>query len=208
MSHPRLAVFARQATGQVAPLRVIEGQRTGLSRSSHGVFLDLKHHEVVAPSPVASAIVVYRRLQKGDTPPIRTIQGGLTHLSSPQGVAVDDSNDELVVANDGRLSILVFDRKADGDVAPLREIIGPATGITTPEGIVVDPAHDEIILADEGDPDAVPVIPPALRVFRRTDSGDVAPFRVITGPSTGLLRPRQLQLDTKPLVVEPRQRMV
>src|SRR5207249_11964914 len=68
---------------------------------------------------------------------------------------------------------------------------------STPEGIVVDPVHDEIILADEGDPEANPVIPPSLRIFRRTDSGNVTPFRVITGPSTGLIRPRQLQLDTE-----------
>src|SRR5437762_10624587 len=125
------------------------------------------------------------------------IQGSLTHLNSPQGVAVDNTNHEVVVSNDGRLSILVFDRLANGNVAPLREIIGPATGITTPEGIVVDPVHDEIILADEGDPEANPVVPPSLRIFRRTDSGNVTPFRVITGPSTGLIRPRQLQLDTE-----------
>jgi DNA-binding beta-propeller fold protein YncE len=196
VSHPRLAVFARQAKGQVAPLRIIEGQRTGLSRSSHGVFLDTVNNEVVAPSPLAGAIVVYGREQKGNTPPIRMIQGPKTHLNSPQGVAVDNVNHEIVVANDGALTILVFDRLANGDVAPLREIIGPATGIATPEGIVVDPVHDEIILADEGNADTgLPA--PSLRVFRRTDNGNVAPIRVITGPSTGLLRPRQLQLDTE-----------
>jgi hypothetical protein len=195
VSHPRLAVFARQAKGQVAPLRIIEGQRTGLSRSSHGVFLDTVNNEVVAPSPLAGAIVVYGREQKGNTPPIRMIQGSKTHLNSPQGVTVDNVNHEIVVANDGALTILVFDRLANGDVAPLREIIGPATGITTPEGIGVDPVHDEIILADEGNADMG--VPPSLRVFRRTDNGNVAPIRVITGPTTGLLRPRQLQLDTE-----------
>ena len=197
MSHPRLAVFARKATGQVAPIRIIEGQRTALSRSSHGVFLDAEHDEIIAPSPLSSAIVVYRRNQKGNTPPKRMIQGLNTHLSGPQGVAVDLKNDELVVSNDNRFSILVFDRRADGNVNPLREIIGPLTGITTPEGIVVDPVHDEIILSDEGDPEANPVIPASLRVFRRTDNGNVAPIRVITGPNTGMLRPRQLQLDTE-----------
>ena len=161
------------------------------------MFLDAEHDEVVAPSPLASAIVVYKRNQKGNTPPIRTVQGSLTHLNSPQGVAVDLRNDELIVANDNRFSILAFDRRADGNASPKREIIGPATGITTPEGIVVDPVHDEIILADEGDPDARPVIPPSLRVFRRTDNGNVAPIRVITGPRSGLTRPRQLQLDTE-----------
>ena len=197
MSHPRLAVFARKAKGQVAPLRVIEGQQTALSRSSHGLFLDAVNNEIVAPSPLASAVVVYGREQQGNTAPIRKIQGGLTRLDSPQGVAVDNTNHELVVSNDGRLSIVVFDRTATGNVAPVREIRGDLTLITTPEGIVVDPVHDEIILADEGDPEASPVNPPKLLVYDRTANGNVAPKRVITGPNTGLFRPRQLQLDTE-----------
>jgi len=181
----------------VAPLRVIEGQQTALSRSSHGVFLDALHDEIVAPSPLAAAVVVYEREQHGNTPPIRKIQGGLTRLDSPQGVAVDNTNHELVVSNDGRLSIVVFDRTANGNVGPLREIFGSNTLITTPEGIVVDPVHNEIVLADEGDPEASPVIPPKLLVFDRTANGNVAPKRVIAGPNTGLFRPRQLQLDTE-----------
>ena len=193
MSHPRLAVFARQANGQVAPLRVLEGQKTEISRSLHGIYVDVPNDEIVIPSNVAGAILVFGRTQKGNTPPRRKIQGSRTHLYSPQGVAVDDKHNELVVSNDTRLSILVFDRLANGNVAPVREIIGPKTGITNPQGIVVDSVHDEIILSDEGGKGTN--VPPALRIFRRTDSGDVAPLRVITGPNTGMLRPRQIQLD-------------
>lgn len=198
MSHPRLAVYARKANGQAAPLRVLEGQKTGISRSFHGIYIDVPHDEVIAPSNVAAAILVFGRTQSGNTPPRRVIQGSRTHLDSPQGVAVDDKHDELIVSNDTRLSILVFDRVANGNVAPLREIIGPKTGITNPQGIVVDPVHDEIILADEGKSKVEGVrLAASLRVFRRTDSGDVAPIRVISGPKTNMLRPRQIQLDTQ-----------
>jgi len=195
VSHPRLAVFARQANGQVAPLRVLEGQKTGISRSLHGIYVDIPNDEVVIPSNVAGAILVFGRTQSGNTPPRRMIQGSRTHLHSPQGVAVDNKHDELVVSNDTRQSILVFERAANGNVAPVREIIGPKTGITNPQGIVVDPVHDEIILSDEGGKGTK--MPPALRVFRRTDNGDVAPLRVISGSDTGMLRPRQIQLDTE-----------
>jgi DNA-binding beta-propeller fold protein YncE len=195
VSHPRLAVFARQANGQVAPLRVLEGQKTEISRSLHGIYVDIPNDEIVIPSNVAGAILVFGRTQSGNTPPRRKIQGARTRLHSPQGVAVDDKHDELVVSNDTRNSILVFERTANGNAAPLREIIGPRTGITNPQGIVVDPVHDEIILSDEGGKGTK--TPPALRVFRRTDNGDVAPLRVITGPSTVMLRPRQIQLDTE-----------
>ena len=186
-------MFARQANGQVAPLRVLEGQKTGISRSLHGIYVDIPNDEVVIPSNVAGAILVFGRTQSGNTPPRRMIQGSRTHLHSPQGVAVDNKHDELVVSNDTRQSILVFERAANGNVAPVREIIGPKTGITNPQGIVVDPVHDEIILSDEGGKGTK--MPPALRVFRRTDNGDVAPLRVISGSDTGMLRPRQIQLD-------------
>ena len=167
-----------------------------LSRSLHGIYVDIPHDEVVIPSNVAGAILVFGRTQSGNTPPKRMIEGIHTHLSSPQGVAVDDKNNELIVSNDTRNSILVFDRLANGDVAPKREIIGPKTGISSPQGIVVDPVHDEIILSDEGGKGKEKP-PPMMRVFRRTDSGDVAPIRVISGPRTGLIRPRQIQLDTE-----------
>src|SRR6266568_6891412 len=115
-----------QANGQVAPLRIVEGQNTNISRSGHGVAIDLVHNEVVMPSAMAGAIVVHRRDADGNVAPLRTIIGSLTRLNSPQGVAVDLVNDEIAVSNDSRNSILVFRRTANGNVAPLREIFGPA----------------------------------------------------------------------------------
>jgi len=168
------------------------------------VYIDIPNDEVIMPSNVAAAVLVFGRTQSGNTPPKRVIQGPLTHLHSPQGVAVDNKHNELIVSNDTRLSILVFERTANGNVAPVREIVGPLTGIKSPQGIVVDPLHDEIILSDEGKPgedakqlDEGVKPKPALLVFRRTDSGNVAPIRVISGPQTGMLRPRQIQLDTQ-----------
>lgn len=193
MSHPRLAVYARQANGQVAPLRVIEGQRTALTRSSHGIHLDLVNDEIIVPSNLASAVLVFGRGARGNVAAERVIIGLNTRLVSPQGVAVDNTNNELVVSNDSRNGILVFERTANGDVAPLREIIGPSTGLLDTQGIAVDPVHDEIIIANAGDPEAG--IPASILVFPRTANGDVAPIRKITGPNTGILRPRQLQLD-------------
>lgn len=197
MSHPRLAVFARQANGQVAPLRVIEGRRTGLSRSTHGVAFDPVNDEIVAPSNLTASILAFDRTTSGNTLPVRTIQGPLTRLDSPQGIAIDNVHEEIAVSDESKNSVLVFRRTAIGNVAPLREIRGPRTGIVRPQGVAVDPVHDEIIVAIEGQPERRPAVPPALLVFPRTASGDVPPIRTISGPTTGLLRPRQLQLDTE-----------
>ncbi len=188
-------MFARQSNGQVAPLRVIEGRRTGLSRSTHGIAVDLVNDEIVVPSNLAAAILTFDRTTSGNVAPIRSIRGSLTRLDSPQGVAIDNLHEEIVVSEEYRGSVLVFRRTATGNVAPLREIKGPKTGIVRAQGVTVDPVREEIIVAVEGDPHASPPVSPALLVFPRAADGDVPPIRRIGGPATGLLRPRQLQLD-------------
>ncbi len=193
VSHPRIAVFGRLANGVVAPLRVIEGSRTGLSRSMHGIAVDTVNDEIVAPGNLSSAILVFSRTAAGDAPPLREIIGPLTTLRSPQGVAVDTTNEELLVADETRKSIFVFERTAAGNVAPLRRISGPATGLTSPQHVALDPVHDELIVSDKGS--RAEGIPPAIYVFPRLQNGDGAPIRTISGELTLLSEPRQLQYD-------------
>lgn len=193
MSHPRLAVFARQANGVVAPLRVIEGSTTTLTRSMHGIAVDTMNNEIVAPVNLASAIAVFSRTAAGDAAPLRRIIGPLTQLNSPQGVAIDNTHNELLVADESSQRILVFTRTASGNVAPLRTIAGPSTGLTSPQHVAVDPVHDEIIVSDKGSSDAG--VDPAIFTFPRLQNGDGAPIRAITGTATMLSEPRQLQYD-------------
>ena len=192
MSQPRIAAFARLANGNVAPTRVIQGQLTHLSRTTHGIYYDATHDEIVAPNPLAAAIVIFRGGAAGEEAPVRTIQGAQSGLSRPETVTVDEKNDELFVGDPGDRRVLVYKRNADGDAKPLRTIQGPKTKLLQVVGIGVDPNRDLLVVSTYS---RLPGGVTGLLVFGRTDSGDVAPKRVIAGPKTGITRLRQIALD-------------
>jgi hypothetical protein len=176
----------------VAPARVIQGQLTHLSRTTHGIAYDSTHDEIVAPNPLAAAVVIFRGGAKGEEAPIRTIQGAQTGLSRPETVAVDEKNNELLVGDPGDRRVLVFSREADGDAKPLRVIQGPKTKLLQVVGISVDPVRDLLVVSTYS---RLAGGVTGILIFGRTDEGDVAPRRVISGPKTGITRLRQIGLD-------------
>jgi hypothetical protein len=176
----------------VAPARVIEGQATHLSRTTHGIAYDATHDEIVAPNPLAAAVVVFRGGAMGEEAPIRTIQGAGSGLSRPETVAVDEPHNELFVGDPGDRRVLVFKRDADGNAKPLRTIQGPKTKLLQVVGVAVDPSRDLLIVSSYSRlADGVT----GLLIFGRTDEGNVAPRRVIAGARTGITRLRQIAVD-------------
>ena len=165
---------------------------THLSRTTHGIAYDATHDEIVAPNPLAAAVVIFRGGAVGEEAPIRTIQGARTGLSRPETVAVDEKNDELFVGDPGDRRVLVYKRDADGDAKPLRTIQGPKTKLLQVVGIGVDPNRDVLVVSTYS---RLPGGVTGLLVFGRTDDGDVAPRRVIAGPRSGITRLRQIALD-------------
>jgi len=165
---------------------------THLSRTTHGIAYDATHDEIVAPNPLAAAVVIFRGGAVGEEAPIRTIQGARTGLSRPETVAVDEKNDELFVGDPGDRRVLVYKRDADGDAKPLRAIQGPKTKLLQVVGIGVDPNRDVLVVSTYS---RLPGGVTGLLVFGRTDDGDVAPRRVIAGPRSGITRLRQIALD-------------
>jgi len=165
---------------------------THLSRTTHGIAYDTTHDEIVAPNPLAAAIVIFRGGASGEEAPIRTIQGARSGLSRPETVAVDEKNDELFVGDPGDRRVLVYKRDADGDAKPLRTIQGPKTKLLQVVGIAVDPNRDVLVVSSYS---RLPGGVTGLLIFGRTDDGDVAPRRVIAGPRSGITRLRQIALD-------------
>jgi hypothetical protein len=176
VANPRIAVFARLANGNAAPVRVIEGGRTRLSRTSHAIAFDEKNDEIVVPNPYAEAILFFSGNAAGDVAPIRAIQGPRTLLSENDELALDTVHNEVIVPT--RQAILVFSRLANGDVAPLRIIAGPKTRLNRARGVAVDPVNNIIAIGNRD--------PNGILIFNRTDEGDVAPRSVISGPNTGI----------------------
>jgi len=171
---------------------VIQGQLTRLSRTTHGIAYDATNDEIIAPNPLAAAVVIFRGGANGEEAPVRTLQGARTGLSRPETVAVDEKNNEIFVGDPGDRRVLVFKRDADGDASPVRVIQGPKTKLLQVVGIAVDPVRDLLVVSTYSRLQGGVT---GLLIFGRTDQGDVAPRRVIAGPKTGITRLRQIGLD-------------
>ena len=160
----------------------------------HAIDYDAIHDELVIPSPLAQAILVFQGGANGEQAPLRFIQGPHTQIvgtgyGALDAVTTDGVNNEiyLPVASN---SVLVFDRMANGDVAPKRILHGPDTGINFPASdergglpaVGVDPVHNILVVPSRGSG----LASASLLIFDRTASGNAKPLRVISGPKTEL----------------------
>jgi DNA-binding beta-propeller fold protein YncE len=160
----------------------------------HGLFYDPRHDEIVVPVALGGAVLALRGGASGGDAPLRVLQGPHTGLVQPDTLNVDLEHDELIV-DSGDDSVLVFPRTASGDVAPIRRIGGPKTRINNIFGLAVDPTRNLILVANRIESDGSRESIDGILVFNRTDNGDVAPLRTITGPHTGIIKIRQITVD-------------
>jgi DNA-binding beta-propeller fold protein YncE len=140
------------------------------------------------------SITVYPKDAKGDTAPLRVIQGPKTQLDWPTALAVHPDRGEIFVANDTADSVIVFRSDANGDVAPIRVIKGPRTMVKNPTGVTVDLKNNELWVANFGSH--------AATVFPIDAEGNVTPKRVIRSgpvdaPSAMLSNPHTVAYDSK-----------
>ena len=183
--------YARLAKENTVPVRILEGQKTQISRTMHSMEYDPAHDELVVNSPLTQSILTFKGGSGGETPPVRVISGPKTQIRGTDydgndKMSMDTVNGEIYigVATDGgpgKGVVLVFDRTANGDVAPKRIIGGPNTkfDFPTPKGqgfphMAVDPVRNILIVSTRG----------SLLLFDRTASGDAKPKGVISGPKT------------------------
>jgi DNA-binding beta-propeller fold protein YncE len=166
-----IAIYAQNASGADAPLRMIRGPKTGLG-DPHGVVFDSKNNEIV---------VANHGNQNGrqTTPGTVTLRrrGGAADVGALVGGRFEEP------------SITVYDGEATGDVAPVRRIQGAKSGLNWPMAIQVDTEHNEIAVANSGDS--------SVRIFPRTADGDAAPVRVLKGARTGIRGPMGVTIDPK-----------
>lgn len=147
---PSIAVFAADAKGDVAPIRKIQGVRTGLNWPM-AIDVDLEHNEIYVANNGDSSIRVFRRSDHGDVAPVRVVKGALTGINGPMGVGLDRKSGEVWVANYGAHSALVFARTAAGNVAPARILRNapagsPTVGFGNPGAVAYDSKRDEILV--------------------------------------------------------------
>jgi hypothetical protein len=178
VAHPQIAVFARLADKNTQPVRKIEGQKTLLGRTMHGLTYDEIHDEFTVPQQFAQAILTFRGGANGEEAPIRVIQGSKTRLIAPDRVAVDAVNSEIY-APEGNV-ILVYNRMDNGNVAPKRTIEGPNAGKAL-DAIAIDPVNN-LLVVGAGGGGGNSETETRFLVFERTASGDAKPLLNIKGP--------------------------
>ena len=197
-----ILTFRGGANGQEAPIRIIQGPKTGTIGSRLDV--DPIHDEIFTYTE--TSIKVYPREANGDVAPIRVIEGPDTQLRRAQSVSVDPINDILVVGlNSGfgtyrasigdsrdpeRGAILVFNRTDNGNVKPRGVIRGPKSGIIRINQMRVYPERKLIIGAMPGIRDQMEPEGAFLGVWLYDDNGDVPPmWKIPVGPTTMLRKP-------------------
>jgi DNA-binding beta-propeller fold protein YncE len=147
---PSISTYAGEAKNDEAPLRTIQGQRTGLNWPM-GMSLDPIHNEIAVASYGSDSILIFHRTDEGDVAPVRVIHGGLTSIAGPMGVSIDTKNDEIWVTNYREHSAAVFARTAQGNVAPKRLVRNalpgtPAVGFGNPGAVAYDSKRDQILV--------------------------------------------------------------
>ena len=168
-----MVVFRKYATKDEAPLRLLQGDKTGLA-DPHGIALDSKNGWIFISNH--GAVSSRRPLAQGQ-------EREKANWPLERAQALPGSGRSLPP------SIIVHDMKATGDTPPLRVIQGPKTQFNWPTGLAVDEQRGEIYVAND--------MGNSILVFNVTDSGDVAPKRMIKGPKTNLASPTGVWVDLK-----------
>jgi len=147
---PSITVYAADAKGDAAPLRQIQGDRTGLNWPM-AIDVDRGRNEIAVANDGDSSVRVFRRGDTGNVAPVRVIKGPRTLINGPMGVAYDLENNEIWVANYGDHTALVFPIAANGNVAPKRILRNapagsPTVGFGNPGAVAYDSKRDEILV--------------------------------------------------------------
>jgi DNA-binding beta-propeller fold protein YncE len=147
---PSITVYSKTASGDAAPVRVIQGPRTGLNWPT-GIAIDPERGDLFVTNDTTDSILVFDADASGDVAPRRVLKGPKTGLKNPTGLALDMQRGELWVANFGGHTATAYRMNAQGDVAPLRTIRAAADGVPSlmigNPGAVAYDTKRELILA-------------------------------------------------------------
>jgi len=147
---PSITVYAADAKGDVAPIRTIQGEKTGLNWPM-AIDVDRTRNEIAVANDGDSSVRIFRRTDSGNVAPVRVIKGPRTGITGPMGVAYDLKNNEIWVANYGEHAAVVFPITATGNVAPKRILRNapagsPTVGFGNPGAVAYDSKRDEILV--------------------------------------------------------------
>jgi DNA-binding beta-propeller fold protein YncE len=176
-----VVVFRKDADKDEAPLRLLQGDDTGLA-DPHGIAVDPKE-DVFFVANYGS-----RGLRRAD----QEIRTGVPGLGKGRDKANWPLGREYAIPGSGTHaapSITVHALASKGNDRPVRKIQGPKTQLNWPTGIAFDAERRELYVAND--------MGPSILVFDADARGDVAPKRVLKGAKTKLANPTSVSLDLK-----------
>jgi DNA-binding beta-propeller fold protein YncE len=147
---PSINVYPLDASGDTAPLRVIQGPKTQLDWAG-GMNVDPDTQEIYVANDVGNSILVFRETDNGNVAPSRIIKGSKTGLNHPAGISIDTKNKEFWVSNMGNSSATCYSLKANGDAAPVRTIRSAPLGRQSvkfgkPQAVAYDSKREQYLV--------------------------------------------------------------
>jgi hypothetical protein len=159
-----IVVFPREANGDVAPIRVIEGPDTQIrfteqdvgNGNTPPVRIDPVHNLLIVPSNAergaergtGGSLLIFDRAASGNAKPLRVIRGPKTGLGNLRGQLEVYGPKGWIVINTGN-AIDVWNVADNGDAPPHWRIpTRKITGNGGSTGVTLDPAHKEVIVAN------------------------------------------------------------
>ncbi len=147
---PSITIYRRTASGDAAPVRVIQGPNTEMDWPT-GIAYDSRTDEIFIANDMGDSILVFPASASGNGTPTRVLKGPKSLIKHPTGVYLDLKNDELWVANFGNHTATVYKPTASGDAPPLRVIRSgpltqPALGIGNPHPVAYDSKREQILV--------------------------------------------------------------
>lgn len=147
---PSITVYRRTASGNTAPIAVIQGAKTQLNWPAV-IAVEPGRGELFVANDGGHSILVFRETDKGNVAPLRVLKGPKTGLKNPTGISLDIEHNELWVSNFSTHSVTVYSLTAEGDTPPLRTIraapLGKvALGIGNPGAVAYDSKRKEILV--------------------------------------------------------------
>jgi hypothetical protein len=176
-----VVVFRKHADKDEAPIRLLQGDDTGLA-DPHGIAID----------PKEEVFFVANYGSRGLRRPDQEIRTGVPGLGKGRDKANWPLGREYAIPGSGSHagpSISVHALSAKGNDRPVRVIKGPKTQLNWPTGLAFDPNRRELFVAND--------MGPSILVFDANAQGDVAPKRVLKGSKTKLANPTSVALDSK-----------
>jgi DNA-binding beta-propeller fold protein YncE len=145
-----ITVYAIDAQGDTAPLRVITGPKTNLNWPT-GLAVNEETGELFVANDMHDEVLVFPYDAEGDVAPKRALRGPKTGLKNPTGLNLDLKNEELWVANFENHTAAAYRLDAVGDTPPLRQIRSgpvdePALMIGNPGSVAYDSNREQILV--------------------------------------------------------------